>query len=499
MTGSPAWDTFERRMREVSDLEAVGALLVWDEQTYCSKSGHDTRAYQQAALASLVHERIVDSAYGEIVDELADSPNGLSQEHRAMVRVVKHDRDRAVRLSPELVRALAAQGSRTNAAWEAARAQRDFNVYRPELEKMIALKIEQADALREGDERYDAMLDAFEPGMTTAELEPLLDGLRADLVPFARRVLDAPPPDDAVMRQHYPNDAQWDFSLEVLRELCFDFDAGRQDISSHPFTGGPGPTDVRLTTRVNERFLPMCVLSTIHEAGHGLYEQGQNPAYLRTSIGRAPSLGLHESQSRFYEHVLGGSEAFWEHMLPIAKRHFPEQLGGVALRDFVRALNRVEASAIRVNADEVTYNLHILVRFELELALIREELAVADLPEAWREKMTSVVGYTPKDDVEGVMQDIHWSWGELGYFPTYTLGNLYSAAIAEAMRRDLDLDEAARTGDFGSILAWLREKVHRRGYVLHGEDLMREVTGQPLGHEAFMRYLTRRYTELYGL
>lgn len=494
-----SWGTFEVRMQEIEDLRSTLALLSWDEQTYCSRRGREARAQHLATLSTLVHERIVDPRYGELVDGLADDTDGLDDVRRAMVRNVKHDRDRAARLTPELVRALAVTGSRSNRAWEEARRTSDFAVFRPHLEAVIALKLEQADALGHDGERYDALLEAFEPGMRVAQLEPILGGLRDELVPFVRRVLDRPAPDASFLAGPYPHDRQLELALRVVRDFGFDFDAGRQDTSTHPFCGGPGPTDVRLTTRTYDSLEPGCLYSSLHEAGHGLYEQGLAGVHPRSSVAHAPSLGLHESQSRFWENVVGRSRAFWEHYLPTAREMFPGPLDAVDVDRMVRGVNKVAASPIRVDADEVTYNLHILVRFDLELALLREELEVADLPEAWREGMERLVGYTPRNDAEGVLQDIHWSWGELGYFPTYTLGNLYAASISEAMRVEVDIDACTAVGDFGPILAWLRTHIHRHGHVLPGGELMRRATGRPLDHAAFMRYLRAKYGALYDL
>jgi carboxypeptidase Taq len=335
--------------------------------------------------------------------------------------------------------------------------------------------------------------------MRLERLEPLLGSLRDRLVPFAQTLLDVPAPDVAVLEQGFDRDRQYAFSLRVLEDLGFDFEHGRQDLSTHPFTGGTAPSDVRLTTRVWEDWLPACLYATVHECGHGLYEQGHAKELWRTSVCGAPSLGLHESQSRFYENIIGRSQPFWDHYLPVAREFFPGQLDGVDALAMQRAVCRVARTPIRVESDEVTYNLHILLRFELEVDLIEERVAVADLPEVWNARMEQYLGYTPKDDVEGVMQDVHWSEGLFGYFPTYTLGNLYSAAIRDAMAQDLAIDDLVRAGEFAPILTWLRERIHAVGAVPLGEDLMREVTGKPLQIDSFMAYLEEKYGALYGV
>ena len=318
-------------------------------------------------------------------------------------------------------------------------------------------------------------------------------------MPFAQRVLDAPQPDTSVLSQGFATADQYAFSLRVLSDLGFDFEHGRQDLSTHPFTGGTAPSDVRLTTRVWEDWLPACLYATVHECGHGMYEQGHAPELWRTSVCGAPSLGLHESQSRFYENVIGRSLPFWEHYLPVAREFMPGKLDAVDAEAMVRAVCAVGRTPIRVESDEVTYNLHILLRFELEVELIEERVAVADLPEAWNARMEQYIGYTPKDDLEGVMQDVHWSEGLFGYFPTYTLGNLYSAAIRDAMAQDLSIDDHVRAGEFSPILAWLHDKIHAVGAVPLGEQLMIDVTGKPLQIDSFMSYLETKYSALYNL
>ena len=493
-----AWGAFAARMNELSDLGGVAGLLGWDEQVMCPPGGREARAHQTAAIAAISHQRLVDPAYGEAIEAAAALPD-LDAAQRAMVREARRARDKATQLPEDFVRALSRQRSTTFTSWEHARGTRRFEDYRPELEKLLRLKVEEADLLRGDGSRYDALLDDFEPGMRVERLQPLLGQLRDRLVPFAQAVLDRPEPDVSVLQRGFPQAAQLAFTEQVLRDLGFDMERGRQDLSTHPFTGGTAPTDVRLTTRVWEDWLPAALYATVHECGHGLYEQGFAPALWRTSVATAPSLGLHESQSRFYENVIGRSLPFWERYLPVARGFFPGLLDDVDAAAVNAAACRVARTPIRVESDEVTYNLHILLRFELELELIDERLAVADLPEAWNAKMEEYLGLRPADDVEGVMQDVHWSEGYLGYFPTYTLGNLYAAALREAMLRDLDLDAHVRAGEFAPILAWLRDKVHRHGAVPLGEDLMREVTGAPLGVDAFMTYLEGKYGALYGL
>jgi carboxypeptidase Taq len=499
MTSAAAWELFERRMREVEDLNASLGLLAWDEQTFCSPRGREARSQHTATLSSLVHERVTDEPFGDAVETLAADGAGLTDAQRAMVRVVKHDRDRSVLLDGALVRALAEQASRANRAWEAARAARDYRVFEPEFARLLALKVQQADCLAQGGDRYDALLDGYEPGMTVAKLGPILAGLRGELVPFVGELLDQPEPDRSFLDGPYDQARQRELVVRILTDVGFDFTAGRLDVSTHPFCGGPGPSDVRLTTRYYRSLDPGALLSSLHECGHGLYEQGMPAQYARTAIAHTPSLGLHESQSRFWENVVGRSAAFWARYLPVAQALFPDQLAAVTVDRMVRALNRVRRTPVRVDADEVTYNLHILVRYELERALLDGSVSTRDLADAWNQRYRAYLGYTPVDDLEGVLQDIHWSWGELGYFPTYTIGNLYAAAIDEAIRRDLDLDAAIRDGAYSVVLEWLRSRVHQHGRIVESATLIQSVTGQTVSHEPFMRYLHTKYRALYCL
>jgi carboxypeptidase Taq len=374
---------------------------------------------------------------------------------------------------------------------------------RPALERIVELKRQEADAIGfdAGGERYDALLDAYEPGMRLARLEPLLHELRDGLVPLVAEIAERPKPDISFMQRDFPAAAQIAFTEQVIRDLGFDMAAGRQDASAHPFTAHSGPYDVRLTTRVVEGDPRGSLLASIHEAGHGMYEQGIVGAQIeRTFAGTAPSLGLHESQSRLWENQVGRSRAFWEHYWPAYRALFPDALEGVSLDDWLRAVNIVEPSLIRVEADELTYDLHILIRFELEVALLRGTLSVADLPGAWNDAYRATLGVTVPHDGDGVLQDVHWYGGSLGYFPTYTLGNLYSAQLMEAADRALGgVDAQLARGEFLPLLGWMREHIHAKGSLASAEEIARAATGKSLGPADLIAYLRGKYSVLYGL
>ncbi|MBX6723810.1 MAG: carboxypeptidase M32, partial [Dactylosporangium sp.] len=379
-----------------------------------------------------------------------------------------------------------------------------FSVFRPKLERIVELTLKKADALREGRggaeplSRYDALLDLYEPDARTKDVADLFSAVREELVPLVRAVAERP---DRVRGDllvgDFDEDKQWDFGIEVLTAMGFDFDRGRQDRSEHPFTTGFTPDDVRLTTRFG-RHLGIGLYGTMHEGGHGLYEQGIPGAWALTPIGTTASLGVHESQSRLWENVIGRSRHFWNHYLPRLKEYFPE-LAPVDLETFYRAVNESHPSLIRVDADELTYNLHIFLRFDLEQKLVAGDLAVGDLPEAWNEGMREYLGVTPPDHVQGVLQDVHWSGGMIGYFPTYALGNIMSLQLYEAALRERpSLPEEVARGELGGVLEWMRRNVHEKGATVTGVELLRQVTGTGFDPAPYLRYLKEKYTEIYG-
>jgi carboxypeptidase Taq len=328
----------------------------------------------------------------------------------------------------------------------------------------------------------------------------VLEELRKKLVPMVEALTARPGPKEIFQGRTFDAEAQWKFTFELLSAMGFDLDAGRQDKSVHPFTGGTHPRDVRLTTRIHESTPLPALFGAIHEGGHGLYEQGFSEAHYRTPLSQAPSMGLHESQSRLWENIVGRSRGFWAHFFPKLQRHFPDTLGKDSVDDFYRAVNRVERSLTRVEADEVTYNLHVVLRYELELAMLRGDVKVGELPEAWNAKMQAMLGLTPPTPTKGVLQDIHWAWGELGYFPTYALGNLYSASLFDAAKRELpELEASIARGELLPLRDWLRRRIHTEGYRAYAEDLVKKVTGKGLTDEDFVGYLRAKYSQLYGV
>ncbi len=424
----------------------------------------------------------------------------LEDDDAALVRVVRRDFDKATRLPARLISDLAEASGLAKEAWKAARAASHFATFAPHLQRLVDLSREQADLLGYEAHPYDALLDLYEPGATTAEIATLFADLHARLVPLVQRIAAAPAPDDAFLHAHFPDDRQWAFMLTVLGDIGYSLERGRLDLSAHPFTTTFSISDVRLTTRVDPHFFPMGFFGMLHEAGHGLYEQNISPVWERTPVAEGASLGVHESQSRLWENLVGRGAAFWRHYYPQLQQFFPDALAGVEEAAFVAALNRVQPSFIRVEADEVTYPLHILLRFEIETALIDGSLAVADVPARWNARFEELFGIAVPDDANGCLQDVHWALGALGYFPTYTLGTLMSVQLFEAARQGLgDLDGLIAAGQFEPLLAWLYSHVHHYGRARTADEIVRAATGGPLSAEPWLAYVEAKYGALYGL
>ena len=495
-------DQLKARMAEVSDLKAAAALLSWDQQTYMPSGGAAARAEQIATLEGLAHARFVSEEVGAWLEGAAAGTRDLSYESdgASLVRLTRRDYDKARRIPPALVEELARQTSLGMGTWVKARSQSDFGLFRSALQTILDLQRELADCLGYGERRYDALLDRYEPGMQSSDLERLFADLKGELVPLVQDISQKlESVQDGVLRQRFPIDKQTAFGLELAQEMGFDLSGGRQDQSVHPFCTSFSNRDVRITTRFDERFLPSALFGTLHETGHALYEQGVSSALERTPLSGGTSLGIHESQSRLWENLVGRSRGFWKFAYPRLQRTFPQELGGCSLETFYRAINRVEPSLIRVEADEVTYNLHIMLRYELESQLIDDNLPVTELPEAWNSKMRDYLGITPPNDALGVLQDIHWSHGLFGYFPTYSLGNLISVQFYERASREIPtIPQDIERGEFSALLGWLRERVHCHGRKFMPAELVQRVTGEALRAEPFVHYLKAKYGEIYS-
>jgi carboxypeptidase Taq len=503
MRADQAYDELMRRVREESLLTTIDALLEWDEETYMPAGGVENRSEQLALLAGLLHERGTDPRLGDLLAAvegsslLADpgSPAAVN------VRAVRREYDRFIRLPRALVEDVARTTALAQKAWAAARAAADFEPFRPWLERIVALKRREAECVGFPDEPYDAMLEDYEPGLRTTVVARLFAALRRELVPLAARLAEARRrPDPAVLRRHFPRDRQRRFGEAVAAAVGFDFSRGRMDLGVHPSCTGMGPGDCRISVRFDERDFAGGLFTILHEVGHGLYEQGLDPAHYGTPLGEAASVGMDEAQARFWENRVGRDRRFWDHFYPRARELFPESLGDVPVDEFHFAVNRVAPSLIRIHADEVTYNLHIMIRFDLERALVAGSLAVADLPEAWNAACRDTLGVAPRTAAEGCLQDGHWADGLIGYFPTYTLGDVFAAQLFAAAERELgSLGEQFARGEFAELVSWLRRRVYREGGRFPSARLIEVVTGSPPDHRPLIGLLRAKYGALYDL
>ena len=493
-------DALRARLEPVAHLEAAARVLEWDQETYMPPGAADARAQQLATLRTLAHEHFVAEETAQL---LADAePDGPLEE--ALVRVTRRDLEREAKLPSALVRREAEASAQALEVWKRAREDDDFRRFSPHLDRLLALQREKADCWgAEPGNRYDPLLATYEPGTTGDDVAAVFTELRAELVPLIQAVAGQAQVSDAPVRGAFDPGRQWAFGLQTARRFGYDLRHGRQDRSAHPFTTAFSPPhDVRITTRTDPNFFPAAFYGTLHEAGHALYEQGFDRALVYTPLAEGASLGMHESQSRLWENQVGRSRAFWDRHFCEAQTAFPERLSGVSAEAFWKAVNRVEPSLIRVEADELTYHLHVLLRFELERALVEGDLAVADLPGAWREKMRDYLGVTPKTDADGCLQDIHWAMGAFGYFPTYTLGTLMSAQLWDALGRDLaggDAERLVAQGDYAAILGWLREHIHRHGRARSAPDLLKAATGSTLDAGPWLAYARRKMEAVYGI
>jgi len=491
------------KIKEVALIGSVESLLGWDEQCYLPRGGAEHRANQSAYMSGLFHKKFIDPRIGELLGELENSDlmkDELSDE-AVNIREIKYDYDKAVKIPQKLVEELSHTTSMAHGVWAKARNENDFPSFLPYLEKIIKLVKEKAECLGYKKEAYDALLDNYEPGATVDSIGKVFAGFRDDLVALVKAIGDSSQkPDVSIVEREYAVDRQEMFGRSAAAAIGYNFDTGRLDITAHPFTTEIGPGDVRITTRYNPKHLGQALFGTLHESGHGMYEQGLPVEHFGTPRGESISLGIHESQSRLWENQVGRGKPFWKHFFPRAQQMFHEALGGVKFDDFYFAINDVRPSLIRVEADEVTYNLHIILRFEMEHALISGDLAAKDAPGAWNDKFKQFFDLTPPTDAEGVMQDVHWSAGYFGYFPTYSLGNLYSAQFYAKAKEDIpDLEKQFEIGQFGALKKWLNENIHSHGRRYRAEKLAEVVTGQPLTPKPLMDYLKAKYTELYKL
>ena len=495
-----AYEQLLHRMQLITDLGAASAALGWDQETYMPDGAVESRANQLATLSTLIHGFTTDEAAVALATSVRSELSVLDARQQRVVSTFVKDHDRSLRLPAKLVEEQARTAAMAQDAWKRARQASDFSIFQPLLTKTVDLKLREAELLGPTAHPYDALLDMFEPGLTVDVLTPLFTRLREGTVELLREITPRQNAvSDAVLYRTFGKDTQLATATSIITKLGFDMSTGRVDLSAHPFCTNFGNRDVRLTTRIREHDLRSCLFGLIHEAGHGMYEQGIPDDIARTFSGQGASMGIHESQSLFWENVVARSEEFWHWAFPIVRDAFPDQLKDQTPRAFYQAINKMQPSLNRVESDELTYNLHIILRFEIERDLLTGELAVADVPSVWNAKMKEALGVEPSNDAEGCLQDVHWSFGGIGYFPSYTLGKLYAAMEWNAMQKDLpDASSHIASGNFAPILGWMRSNIHAYGRTELPREIIQRVTGRDLTEQDFLAYVGAKARNVYG-
>lgn len=487
---------------ELADLSYATSVLGWDQQVYMPPMGAEARGNQLATLQRLIHIKLTDPEVGKLLDDLAQTEKELDpdSDDARLIKVSRREYEQAVKVPPEFTAEFARVTTAAFGAWQEARQEDDFSKFQPYLEKVVEMNQQYAEYFAPYDHVYDPLLDRFEPGMKMIDVKRIFNALRPQQVELIQEISESHQVEDAFLHQHFDEENQWDFGEEVITRYGYDWKRGRQDKAPHPFTTNFGVNDVRITTRLDDNFLNPALFGTLHECGHALYELGVPKSFERNALAGGASLGIHESQSRMYENLVGRSLPFWEFFYPRLQDAFPSQLANVDLSTFYKGINKVAPSLIRVEADEATYNLHIMLRFEIEIALMDKTLAVKDLPEAWNARMEEYLGVVPPNDALGVLQDIHWAGGMIGYFATYALGNLISVQLWEKINEEIpDLAEQFRQGKFDELLRWLVTNIHRHGKKYEPQELVQMVTGSKIDSAPYIRYLKDKFGDIYNL
>lgn len=495
-------ERFKQLIAEITDLTRANALASWDQEVYMPRGGAEDRSYILATLAGISHEKFTSPEMGNLLAELVPAAKEMdpNSDDACLILRTAHDFEKQTKIPTQKVAEFARATTLAEVAWEHAREENNFTLFEDELAHIIELRREYAEFFRPYEHVYDPLLDDFEPGLKTREVQEIFARLRPQQVALIKAIAAKPAVDDSFLRVAYPEKEQWDFGVDVITRFGFDWKRGRQDKSVHPFTTGFGIGDVRITTRFDAERASSALFSTMHEGGHALYEQGIDRSLARYPLATGASMAVHESQSRLWENIIGRSKPFWKFFYPRLQKIFPAQLNGISLESYYRAINKVEPSFIRTESDEATYNLHIMLRLELEIALMEGSLTAKDLPVAWNERMQNYLGIVPPNDRLGVLQDVHWSSGLIGYFPTYALGNLISAQLWEKIQSDIaNVETQIEAGKFDELLAWLRTNIHRHGAKFEPQALVKRVTGSVITPEPYLRYLNKKYSEVYGL
>ncbi|MBC7397006.1 MAG: carboxypeptidase M32 [Bdellovibrionales bacterium] len=494
------YEAYKKHLSKVADLGFAGSVLSWDQQTYMPKNGAQFRGQQLATLSSLSHEYFTDPKFGELLKELSEDTT-LSEVEKANVRLTTKDYERKKKYPAAFVEEMSLLGSESFNAWHEARGKSDFKIYEPFLQRMIEMKRKEAEFIGYKNHPYEALLEDYEPGMTVAKIDETFEQVKKELFPFIKELTARAKPRADFLERNYPKAKQWAFASQMIQQMGYTFDNGRADDAPHPFCTTFGPGDVRITIRHDEHHFNMMFFAAVHEAGHGLYELGlPMKEQYGLPLGSALSLAFHESQSRFWENNVARSLPYWKGNFPSLQKEFPENLAKVSVDEFYKSVNLVEPSFIRVEADELTYHAHIYIRYLIEKSLLEGSIEVKDVPRVWNERYEEYLGIRPKNDAEGCLQDVHWAYGAIGYFPTYSFGSFYAAQLyAQLKKEHSNFDALIESGDLKPILTWLREKVHMTGRLHTSNELLKKVTGEELQVKYFMDYAREKYGKIYGL
>lgn len=487
---------------EINDINMSAAVLGWDQETYMPQGGINDRADQLSTLSKISHEKFTAKEIGDLIGELKSEIPDINDESDdiRLIRVLDRNYKKSVKVPASLVSETSKAASLGQQAWAEAKKSSDFLKFKPHLQKLIDLKKEYARIFAPYDSIYDPLLDDFEPGLKTSEVKNIFNELRPHQVKLIKSIIEKKEIDNSFLFKDYDESKQWSIGEKAITKFGYDWSRGRQDKSTHPFSTNFGIDDVRITTRVTKNYLPTALFGTFHESGHAMYEQGVSQTLRRTPLARGASLAIHESQSRLWENIVGRSRSFWKYFYKELQKSFPENLSSVSLDNFYRGINKVKPSLIRVEADEATYNLHIMLRLEIEIGLMEGTMDVANLPALWNSRMEEYLGDKPQRDSDGVLQDIHWSMGAIGYFSTYALGNLVSAQLWECITREIpDISLQIEQGEFSALLNWLKKNIHSHGAKFEPQELVQKVTGSKITPKPYLNYLNTKYSEIYSL
>ncbi|HLX94008.1 MAG TPA: carboxypeptidase M32 [Puia sp.] len=493
------YESYRDRMRKIADVKNASNILQWDQETYLPEKGAAFRGQQLATISEIAHELSTSSELGSLLEEL-NGRNDLTRQEKRNVELSREDFLKQKKLSSAFVKKMSETISRSFHAWVEARRKNDFGIFAPSLDELLQLKREEANFLGFEDHPYNALLNDFEKGCTVSFLDDTFSGCSGPLKQLIDRIAGCPPINNQFLAQYFSKQDQWDFGMKIIGKLGFDFSAGRQDISEHPFTTSFNNRDVRITTRIDEHHFSGMLWSCIHETGHALYEQGLPESEYGLPLGEYASLGIHESQSRLWENCVGRSLAFWTHYYPELQESFPEQLGPVSIHEFYRGINKVHPSLIRTEADELTYHFHVIIRYNIEKLLIEGNLPTREIPECWNGLYKQYLDLDVPDDKRGCLQDIHWSHGSFGYFPTYSLGSFYAAQLFEkSILTNAEIEGGIKEGNTKPLLDFLRKSIYQYGRMYTSGELFAVIGKESLNINYFLKYVLTKYEDIYNL